>query len=398
MTLDRPEVQKAVEFLRLHQRPDGSWWGRWTNNDVPATAWVLIGLSAVGIDANEDWVQRGVEWLVSRQNEDGGWGELPDSYRHPELAGIAPSMTPVTGLVLVALCDVGLRHDPAVILGARYLLERQRADGSWDGGGFLHTLIPPDTFYHLPSPDHFWPLEGLARVLHDDPPAAMGPTLPEPLRDEFLDRMRRQGDPTADTAAASLFRGGVAEVTALLGGMTRSDAPLPHNLPPALADYFAATAALPDWADPAQIATAQNVFIRHGWEVALSLFHVALPQGYAAGPCARSLCQTRNMLDRARHRIFETAQFLFDVLEPGGLAPGGRGVAACQRVRLLHAAIRHRTAGAAGPDGRPVNQEDMLGTLLLFSVTTLHTLEKLGLALSRDERAAWVHTWASGAG
>src|SRR5262245_51791894 len=87
------------------------------------------------------------------------------------------------------------------------------------------------------------------------------------------------------------------------------------------------------------------------------------------------------MLDRARHRIFETAQFLFDVLEHGGLAPGGRGVAACQLVRLTHAAIRSRTDGASGHDGRPVKQEDMLGTLLLFSVTTLHTLDKLGLAL-----------------
>jgi hypothetical protein len=61
---------------------------------------------------------------------------------------------------------------------------------------------------------------------------------------------------------------------------------------------------------------------------------------------------------------------------------------------LTHAAIRHRTGGAAGPDGRPVNQEDMLGTLLLFSVSTLQTLDKLGVTLTSGERDAWLHTWA----
>jgi hypothetical protein len=206
--------------------------------------------------------------------------------------------------------------------------------------------------------------------------------------DVFLDGMRHEYDARADDAFAELVAAHpAADFAALFAAR-------PGPVPPPLAGYLADTAALPDWADPDQIATAQAVFTRHGWEVALSLFYAALPQGYAAGPCARSLCQTRNMLERARHRIFETARFLFDVLEPGGLAPGGRGVAACQRVRLTHAAIRHRTGEAAGTDGRPVNQEDMLGTLLLFSVTTLQTLDKLGLSVTRDERTAWLHTWA----
>src|SRR5262249_1269750 len=50
MTLEHTAIQKAVEFLRGQQLPDGSWWGRWTNNYVPATACVLIGLKAAGVD------------------------------------------------------------------------------------------------------------------------------------------------------------------------------------------------------------------------------------------------------------------------------------------------------------------------------------------------------------
>jgi len=98
----------------------------------------------------------------------------------------------------------------------------------------------------------------------------------------------------------------------------------------------------------------------------------------------------------ARRRVFETAQFLFDVLDEGGLTPKGRGVRACQLIRLKHAVLRNLlTSGHdVEKDGIPVNQEDLQGTLLLFTVAPLDVLRKLDLPVSADEASAWVHTWA----
>lgn len=386
-TINDLPIRKAIEFLRTHQFPDGRWFGRWINY-VVATSFVLSGVRAVGVDANEEWLQRAVHWLLSKQNSDGGWGETHESYRRPELAGIAPSMPGVTGIVIIGLAAMGLRDHPAVARGIRFLLDTQRPDGTWDHHGFLHTFNPPDTFYVLPDATHFWPLEALGVYHHGYPHTPAGSRATEGQADSFLDAMRHVGDARADTAFAELVAiHPNADVVSLLAQRSAT-------VPVSLAAYLTNTAVLPDWADTSQMATAGAVFARFGWEVALGLFCAALPQGYAAGPCARAMGRTRQLIDHTRGRVFETAQFLFDVLEPGGLAPGGRGIAACQRVRLMHAAIRQRTAGLIGPDGKPVNQEDMLGTLLLFSLTTMQTLDKLGLPITPAERSAWIHTWA----
>jgi hypothetical protein len=43
--------------------------------------------------------------------------------------------------------------------------------------------------------------------------------------------------------------------------------------------------------------------------------------------------------------------------------------------------------------GKPINQEDLAGTLLTFTVVVFDALERLGVRLTADERAAYMHTW-----
>ncbi|HEX8539219.1 MAG TPA: oxygenase MpaB family protein, partial [Cystobacter sp.] len=95
-------------------------------------------------------------------------------------------------------------------------------------------------------------------------------------------------------------------------------------------------------------------------------------------------------------RIVETAQMVVDVMGPGGLDEDGWGLRDAQRVRLMHAAVRHlvRRSGRWNPAwGEPVNQEDMAGTLSTFSVVTLRALRKLGYTPSAREAQAYYHTW-----
>jgi squalene-hopene/tetraprenyl-beta-curcumene cyclase len=164
-TTASPAVARAIEFLRVQQFDHGGFWGRWTVNYLAATACVLQGLAQVGADMSEPWIRRAVRFAVERQNPDGGWGELPDSYRDPALAGRGPSMPPVTGLVLTGLIDAGEGASDAVARGIGYLLSQQRADGTWPHGDWLQANIPPDTFYILAEAAKHYPTEALAHYL-----------------------------------------------------------------------------------------------------------------------------------------------------------------------------------------------------------------------------------------
>ena len=118
LTTASPAVRRGIEFLRVQQFDHGGFWGRWMVNYLASTACVLQGLARVGCDMSEPWVRRAVSFVLERQNADGGWGELPDSYRDPALAGRGPSMAPLTGLVLTGLIDAGPASSEAVRRGS----------------------------------------------------------------------------------------------------------------------------------------------------------------------------------------------------------------------------------------------------------------------------------------
>jgi squalene-hopene/tetraprenyl-beta-curcumene cyclase len=175
LTTASPAVQRAIEFLRAQQFDHGGFWARWTVNYLAATACVLQGLARVGADMSEPWIQRAVRFVVERQNPDGGWGELPDSYRDPALAGRGPSMPPLTGLVLTGLIDAGESSSDAVARGIAYLLGQQRTDGAWPHGDWLQANIPPDTFYILAEAAKHYPAEALAHYLEATGPRSGNP-------------------------------------------------------------------------------------------------------------------------------------------------------------------------------------------------------------------------------
>lgn len=392
-----PAVDRAVEFLKRQQWTNGGWWGRWVVNYLSATAFVLLGLKAVGVYMREPWVRRAVDWMISKQNPDGGWGEGPESYRTDSAAGVGPTMLPLTGLVVQALIDAGEGDSDAVKKAVTLLLDSQRADGTWVNGEYLHVNIPPDTFYVYPEAARFYPTEALGKYLaHRQHPSTAGDDRVR-WSNEQLEAMRQVIDPAADDVIAAIFaRGQVDAVNALMFGIFRTTEALPPDLPPEAAAYFSDTA-LPAWADPKQLLLAQQLFTRTGWQLAMGLFCSSLPQAYAAANGAHVITQTQGMTKHTKQRIFETAQFLFDVMDEGALAPGGRGVLTAKKVRLMHATIRHlilrEKKWDAAKLGLPINQEDLAGTLMTFSVVTLDGLRLLEVPFTAEEGDAWLHAW-----
>ena len=85
------------------------------------------------------------------------------------------------------------------------------------------------------------------------------------------------------------------------------------------------------------------------------------------------------------------------MLSKGGLRRGASGYRAIVRVRLLHAHIRyHMNRHPHWSDaewGSPVNQADMIATLLLFSLSYLCTSRVMGLKFSDREALSVIHLW-----
>jgi len=144
-------VQRALEFIRKEQEPDGSWFGRWGVNYIYGTMCVLRGLDAIGIDHNEPMVQQAAEWLRMFQNADGGWGETCGSYDDPNTRGIGPSTPSQTAWAVLGLLAAGDTRSEAVQKGVAYLLKTQRKDGSWAEPQYTGTGFPRVFYlaYHL---------------------------------------------------------------------------------------------------------------------------------------------------------------------------------------------------------------------------------------------------------
>jgi squalene-hopene/tetraprenyl-beta-curcumene cyclase len=156
-----PPAARATAFLLGQQEADGSWYGRWGCNYVYGT-WLAVRALSAGDVAVEPWCRRAVDWIVSHQNSDGGWGESPRSYDEPDQKGVGPSTAAQTAWALMGLFAAGVCDGPAVERGVDYLLRNQREDGSWRDEPWTATGFPRVFYlrYHLYAV--YFPLMALA--------------------------------------------------------------------------------------------------------------------------------------------------------------------------------------------------------------------------------------------
>ncbi len=215
--------------------------------------------------------------------------------------------------------------------------------------------------------------------------------------DALLDPMRQETDPLADGVVSELFGSGqVTSVNTLMRTLIENDGLPSDALPAVVREYLASSATLPTWADPHAIEVGERVFWRYGPAVISILTCYSLPFCYAAANGVKVLALTARLSTNPTRRIIETAQMVVDVMRPGGLGRLGTGIRTAQKVRLMHAAVRllvGRYEGWKPEFGRPINQEDLIGTLLSFCWVTLEGLQRLGYALTAEEAESYMHSW-----
>jgi squalene-hopene/tetraprenyl-beta-curcumene cyclase len=159
---DHPALVKAADWILEKQVLDGGDWqfknkdaapGGWAFEfrndfypDVDDSAFVLMALQRVKYPDPERMdtsVRLGIQWLLSMQNKDGGWGAFDRDNDRQLLCNIPfadhnamidPSTADVTARVVECLGRFGWPAEHAVIQRAvKFLLKDQCDDGSWFG-------------------------------------------------------------------------------------------------------------------------------------------------------------------------------------------------------------------------------------------------------------------------
>ncbi|MBV9566344.1 MAG: squalene--hopene cyclase [Bradyrhizobium sp.] len=158
------QVAAAVEYLRRTQLAEGSWYGRWGMNYIYGTWSVLCALNAAGVSHQDPMVRKAIDWLVSIQNEDGGWGEDATTYRL-DYRGLqpAPSTASQTAWALLGLMAVGEAENPVIARGVEYLIATQSEKGLWDEQRYTATGFPRVFYLRYHGYPKFFPLWALAR-------------------------------------------------------------------------------------------------------------------------------------------------------------------------------------------------------------------------------------------
>ena len=117
------EIDRACQWLEDEISKEGYWSDLWLAKRTYGTACAIIGLIKAG-KTTSPAIARGVRWLESVQNSDGGWGE--DMF-----GNLTDSTAEQTGWCTYALL-LADRDSPPAQQGLEFLLSRQRPDGSWD--------------------------------------------------------------------------------------------------------------------------------------------------------------------------------------------------------------------------------------------------------------------------
>ncbi|MFD5025808.1 oxygenase MpaB family protein [Streptomyces sp. NPDC058373] len=212
-----------------------------------------------------------------------------------------------------------------------------------------------------------------------------------------LDALRLAGDELADATVATLFeRGEVGKFNTLMRHVSTAGSPLPDGLPEVAREYLHLTSTPPDWVDWGEMEKARLFFIDNNVHISTALSFASMPTCYVV-PHVAKLLSASHALKYPSKRMAETGQFTVYLMQPGAFEAGSRFIPAAQKVRLLHAAIRHHLAREGEWEaeglGTPICQEDMIGGQMLFSLLVLDSLHRLNIHMSVDGAEAYFYAW-----
>ena len=187
------------------------------------------------------------------------------------------------------------------------------------------------------------------------------------------------------------------------------------------AQFYEHYLSVPDWVDFDQLQRGIDVFLAYAPVAGCALFYRSLTGGFSIPQIVEVLVATKYLIptggarsdrdkQRTMERLIDTGGMLaccfaptadvdhLSMLASSALRPKGRGWVACLRVRALHAKVRRSLLKSnrwnSEKNGVPINQEDLCGTLLAFSVNVLTGIEiVLGQQLPECDQRDYLALW-----
>jgi len=215
---------------------------------------------------------------------------------------------------------------------------------------------------------------------------------------EFLDGKRARGDKHADEFIRDVFGNDAMKlhVQQWLAGKI-SFGELMSSHPEFLnVDLIQLSNVLPPWADSQLMKLGSVFFATHAENVMSLLGLLSLPYCYTAANGAMVLYLSETIKKQTTKRLHDTALFVWGVMAPDAFAESGKAYEEMLKVRVMHAAVRYYTLNSGKWNdawGLPINQEDMAGTNLSFSLIVIRGLRLLGFRVNQQEQTAFLHLW-----
>jgi len=218
--------------------------------------------------------------------------------------------------------------------------------------------------------------------------------------DAFLDHLRTEGDETADRCLHQL-----AESESNYRGLFRllriNSDPLPEDAPAPIHEFFETACRPPlisgEPIDEKRLERGSEVFRKNAGSAGLSLMLNSLLAGYGAPNLAKILVISGNLQHHPYQRVLGVLQMVIDVSANASFEPSGDAHITAAKVRLMHAGLR-TIVDRRRPDyepvyGKPVNQEDMLGTIMGFSLLVIQGIRKLGITVTDEDAEDYYYLW-----
>lgn len=249
-------------------------------------------------------------------------------------------------------------------------------------------------------------------------------TAPTKWTNEFLDEMRKHGDPFADMAAAALFKATTGHTKAEIAEFITSF--ISHDFtkawkdktaipdPPELVHYFESFDEFNLSENEIDyLEKGSDLFEKHGPWMTFTLGVRSLLKQYAHTKAIEVLRLTTLLVTHVNRRILETMQFVLDVMSIGWdtkMADGHRklnlshpGIMSIKKLRLLHAMIRYRLLHKMYDTslgefdeayfGHPINQEDMVFAIHTFSLEIIEGLREMRISISDEDAENYFQCW-----
>ena len=208
------------------------------------------------------------------------------------------------------------------------------------------------------------------------------------FKNSYFDHLRHVGDPISDNAVDFIYKDNFKYMKEM-HSVDLFKKKFPLEIQRLIDDTIKRSKII----DKSILNSGQTLFARHATDILFALFHAALPECYAAAKGSKILVYNKNMLKNPRKRLFETSTFVKNVMDKNNFYKNNAGLFACLELRFIHSLIR-KSIKKEDLGEIPINQEDMLGTIIAFSEVCLNGLEKLGMNFDKKEADAFIKSWS----